>query len=150
MPNKTGNFKASQFARVLPRPYLGGCSLFERTCQYGYRSKGAGYLLVKQEEWGKGCSDNRRVDWRIYEDYRLQTVEDRLGSYRRNQHRIPMEWYEQEADRVLRLSMLMGMGHPISTWFSMIVARKLRTALDFPCWRKRMQFILPVFLPYEN
>ena len=64
-----------RFARSLPRPYLGGCSLFERTCQYGYRSKGQG-VVSEARRMGKGVPDNRRVDWRIYEDYRLKTVED--------------------------------------------------------------------------
>ena len=101
MPNKLGNFKgvslheAYQGYTWVAAPYLKGPASMD------IDPKGR-VFVSEAKRMGEGVPDNRRVDWRIYEDYRLQTVEDRLGSYRRNQHRIPMKWYEQEADQVLR------------------------------------------------
>jgi quinoprotein glucose dehydrogenase len=111
MPNKLGNFKgvslheAYQGHTWVAAPYLKGPASID------IDPKGR-VFVSEARRMGKGVPDNRRVDWRIYEDYRLQTVEDRLDSYRRNQHRIAMEWYEQEADRVLRFVDADGNGAP--------------------------------------
>ena len=111
MPNKLGNFKgvslheSYQGHTWVAAPYLKGPASMD------IDPKGR-VFVSEARRMGKGVPDNRRVDWRIYEDYRLQTVEDRLDSYRRNQHRIPMEWYEQEADRVLRFVDTDGNGAP--------------------------------------
>jgi len=111
MPNKLGNFKgvslheAYQGYTWVAAPYLKGPASMD------IDPKGR-VFVSEARRMGKGVPDNRRVDWRIYEDYRLKTVEDRLDSYQRNQHRMPMEWYEQEADRVLRFVDADGNGAP--------------------------------------
>jgi quinoprotein glucose dehydrogenase len=111
MPNKLGNFKgvslheAYQGYTWVAAPYLKGPASMD------IDPKGR-VFVSEARRMGKGVPDNRRSDWRIYEDYRLKTVEDRLDSYQRNQHRKPMEWYEQEADRVLRFVDTDGNGAP--------------------------------------
>lgn len=111
MPNKLGNFKGGSLHEAyhgytwVAAPYLRGPASMD------IDPKGR-VFISEARRMGKGVPDTRQVDWRIYEDYRLQTVEDRLGSYRRNQHRIPMEWYEQEADQVLRFVDTDGNGAP--------------------------------------
>src|SRR5210317_593009 len=111
MPNKLGNFKgvslheAYQGYTWVAAPYLKGPASMDIDPKVRV-------FVSEARRMGKGVPDNRRVDWRIYEDYRLKTVEDRLDSYQRNQHRMPMEWYEQEADRVLRFVDADGNGAP--------------------------------------
>ena len=111
MPNKLGNFKGVSLHESyhghtwVAAPYLKGPASMD------IDPKGR-VFVSEARRMGKGVPDNRRVDWRIYEDYRLETVEDRLESYRRNQHRMPMEWYEQQADRVLRFVDTDGNGAP--------------------------------------
>ena len=111
MPNKLGNFKGASLHEAyqgytwVAAPYLKGPASMD------IDPKGR-VFVSEARRMGKGVPDNRRKDWRIYEDYRLKTVEDRLDSYQRNQHRMPMEWYEQEADQVLRFVDTDGNGAP--------------------------------------
>jgi quinoprotein glucose dehydrogenase len=111
MPNKLGNFKGASLHEAyqgytwVAAPYLKGPASMD--------IDPTGRVFVSEaRRMGKGVPDNRRKGWRIYEDYRLKTVEDRLDSYQRNQHRKPMEWYEQEADQVLRFVDTDGNGAP--------------------------------------
>ena len=134
MPNKLGNFKgvslheSYQGYTWVAGPYLKGPASMDIDLK--------GRVFVSEaRRMGKGVPDNRRVDWRIYEDYRLQTVEDRLDSYRRNQHRIPMEWYDRSRSGP-SLCRYRWKWNPISTRFSMTVAGKLRTVLDCPACRR--------------
>jgi quinoprotein glucose dehydrogenase len=111
MPNKLGNFKGASLHEAyqgytwVAAPYLKGPASMD------IDPKGR-VFVSEARRMGKGVPDNRRKGWRIYEDYRLKTVEDRLDSYQRNQHRKPMEWYEQEADQVLRFVDTDGNGAP--------------------------------------
>ena len=101
LSNQLGKFKGSQLHEAyegytwVAAPYLRGPASMD------IDPKGR-VFVSEARRMGKGVPDNRRVEWRIYEDYRLETVEDRLDSYKRNQHHIPMEWYQQDADQVLR------------------------------------------------
>ena len=111
MPNKLGNFKGASLHESyqgytwVAAPYLRGPASMD------IDPKGR-VFVSEARRMGKGVPDNRRVEWRIYEDYRLETVEDRLDSYKRNQHHIPMEWYQQDADQVLRFVDTDGNGAP--------------------------------------
>ena len=149
MPNKLGNFKGASLHESyqgytwVAAPYLRGPASMD------IDPKGR-VFVSEARRMGKGVPDNRRVEWRIYEDYRLETVEDRLDSYKRNQHHIPMEWYQQDADQVLRFVDTDGNGAPDQYSIFDDRCRELQTGSASLSLRKRMPFILPAFLLYEN
>lgn len=111
LPNELGPFRGA----IKHDGYVGhtwaAFPQFENAASLGIDPKGRVFVTEANRFW-LGVPDLRGANEMIRDDFKLETVEDRLKMYEKFAANFPEGWFEKVADRIVRLEDRDGNGAP--------------------------------------
>ncbi|MDF1816595.1 MAG: HEAT repeat domain-containing protein [Verrucomicrobiales bacterium] len=102
MENKPGDFRGKIAVSGLKGQTWASFPFIENPGSFAFDRKGRLFVAEANRFW-LGVPDLRGANEMIRDDFKAQTVEDRLKMYKKFEANFPIGWFEAVADRIIRL-----------------------------------------------